>query len=482
MSKESGLKKLSQTLTRVRHFVLDDVWEVDLTGWPRWRRAPILLIRLVSVAIRGFIENKCRLRAAALTYATVFSLIPILALGFAMAGAFKGPIQEKIEDLKTYAIRTLAPEDTGVFEDAVKKVNEFIENFNNRSIGAIGAILLIFSTVSLLTHIESALNETWGVRYKRAFLMRVLNYWGLVTLGTIILAASLSLTARSAEIGIVHQALQIGAVQRFVEFITPYSITSVFLCLVYKFMPNTQVRFRPALIGGIVGGVLWELSKNLYVFYVTEMLKGADVYVKVYSGMAAVPLFLLWLYLSWVIFLLGAEVAFAVQNTETYRLERKSKGISQKYRDLLALRVMLLVSRYFGSGKTGPDLEALAADTQAPVRVLNDVTYDLCQAGLLVQTAHPVSCYTPALPLGKVTAHTVLSKMRALGRTPIPADGALDLHLAQEMMDRLESAGAELFKEDDFEGLSEKLVRTSPADAASGSAVAQAQASAPEAG
>jgi len=468
MSEQSHLQKLSQTLTRARHFVLDDVWEIDPHEWPWWRRALVFLIRLVSVAIRGFIENKCRLRAAALTYATVFSLIPILALGFAMAGAFKGPIQEKIEELKTYAIRTLAPEDTGVFEDAVEKVNEFISNFNNRSLGAIGAILLILSTVSLLTHIESALNETWGVRYKRALLARVLNYWGLVTLGTIILAASLSLTARSAEFGIVHQALQIGVVQRFVEFITPYCITSVFLCFVYKFMPNTQVRFRPALVGGIVGGVLWEISKNLYVFYVTEMLKGADVYVKVYSGMAAVPLFLLWLYLSWVIFLLGAEVAFAVQNMETYRLERKAKGISQKYRDLLALRVMLLVSRYFASGKTGPNLEALAADTQAPVRVLNDVTYDLCQAGLLVQTAQPESCYTPALPLRQVTAHTILSRMRALGRTPGSADGALDLRLAQEMMDRLESADADLFKSDDFEGLSEKLLHSPSADAASG--------------
>jgi membrane protein len=279
----------------------------------------------------------------------------------------------------------------------------------------------------------------------------------MVTLGTIILAASLSLTAHSADVTIIRKTLEIGLIQRLVEFITPYFITSIFLAFVYKFIPNTLVRIRPAIVGGVVGGVLWEFSKNLYVYYVTEMLKGADVYVKVYSGMAAVPLFLLWVYLSWIIFLLGAEVAFAVQNTETYRLERKAKGMSQRYRDILSLRVMLLAARYFASGRTGPNLEGLAAETQAPVRILNDITYDLCHVGLLVETAHPERRFAPAVPLDSFTPHTVMTRLRQLGRTPPPDRDAPDFDIARDILERSEAANADLFRSCDFATLAKSL-------------------------
>ena len=461
-SLRSSTRLIVRPISRVKSFIADDVWEIDTRELPTWQKAAVALVRLVSVAIRGFVENKCRLRAAALTYATVFSLIPFLALAFAMAGAFKGPIQDKIKELQTKAIEKLAPEGQGVFEDAVTQVNSFIENFNNVSLGAVGAIVLIFSVVSLLSHIEAALNETWGVRNKRPLFMRILVYWSLVTLGTIILAASLSLSAVPSQVGIVKRVLTIGPVAKFVSVVTPYFVTSLFLCFVYNFMPNTRIRFRPSLVGGIVGGVLWEVSKNLYVFYVSQMLQNADVYVKVYSGMAAVPLFLLWMYVSWIIFLLGAEVAFAVQNTETYRLDRKAKGISHHFKELVSLRVMLIVSRYFLSGKTGLGAEALAKEIQAPLRLVNDVTFDLCQAGLLVETAVPEGCFAPAVPLDRLTPHGVFSKLRGLGRTPRFSDEPTELGLALGLMEKGDAASEEALKASDIQSLAEELMRQNP--------------------
>lgn len=461
--KEGLVVRLISLLERGRHFALNGIWEIDDQVHKLPIKFLINLVRLGSVSFRGFVDNKCQLRAAALTYATVFSLIPILALGFAMAGAFKGQIQEHITKLQTYVIQKLAPESGGLSGEVVKKINGFIENYHNLSIGAVGAFVLVLTVVSLLTQVESALNEAWGVRRKRRISQRVLLGWGMVTLGTIILASSFSLTAGVAAIPAVKRFLEINFIASAIRFLTPYFITASFLGIVYKFMPNTQVDFKPACIGGLSAGILWETSKEIYVYYVARVLTSdAGVYAKVYSGMAAVPLFMLWIYLSWVIFLLGAEISFAVQNTSTYMLERQTRGISLRFKQLMYIRVMLLVGKYFRCGKVGPEIDTLVLETGASSRLLRNVTYDLCQAGILVETAMPESRFTPALPLNMLTPHTVLTKTNELGRHPESDKTPADLYFAEELLGKAEKSREALFKDETFDDLVSLLIQQSP--------------------
>ena len=345
----------------------------------------------------------------------------------------------------------------------VKKINGFIENYHNLSIGAVGAFVLVLTVVSLLTQVESALNEAWGVRRKRRISQRVLLGWGMVTLGTIILASSFSLTAGVAAIPAVKRFLEINFIASAIRFLTPYFITASFLGIVYKFMPNTQVDFKPACIGGLSAGILWETSKEIYVYYVARVLTSdAGVYAKVYSGMAAVPLFMLWIYLSWVIFLLGAEISFAVQNTSTYMLERQTRGISLRFKQLMYIRVMLLVGKYFRCGKVGPEIDTLVLETGASSRLLRNVTYDLCQAGILVETAMPESRFTPALPLNMLTPHTVLTKTNELGRHPESDKTPADLYFAEELLGKAEKSREALFKDETFDDLVSLLIQQSP--------------------
>ena len=460
---EGPVARLVSLLRQGRKFVLDGIWEVDERGHKLPLKFLIIFVRLVSVSFRGFVENKCNLRAAALTYASVFSLIPILALGFAMAGAFKGRTQEYITKLQTVLIQKLAPGSDGTSGEVINQINGFIENYHNLSIGAVGAFVLVLTVVSMLTQVESALNEAWGVRRKRPISQRVLIGWGIVTLGTIILASSLSLTAGVAAIPAVKRFLDISFVASAIKFLTPYIITTGFLAFVYKFMPNTDVNLKPALLGGLAAGVMWETSKEVYVHYVQRMLTfDAGVYATVYSGMAAVPLFLLWLYLSWIVFLLGAEISFAVQNTHTYMLERQAQGISMRFKQLMYIRVMLLVGKYFRCKKIGPDIDTLVTETGASSRLLRDVTYDLCQAGVLAETAMPERRFTPALPLDMLTPHTVLTKTNELGRHPDSEKTPADLYFAEELLGKAENSRETLFKDETFDELVSLLIQQSP--------------------
>ncbi|MBI2194306.1 MAG: YihY/virulence factor BrkB family protein [Planctomycetes bacterium] len=448
-------------------FVFEDVWEAEIADLPTRRKIAYQGMRLLSIVIRGLVENKCRLRAAALTYATVFSLIPLLALAFAMRGVFRGPMEGKLDELRSRVIQWLSPANKAAFnslaEDVASKVNQFVDNLNNLSLGAVGAIVLIFSVLSLLTHVEASLNEIWGARRKRPFFARLWMYWGLVTLGTIFLAATLSLTTLPARIDFLQKLLQNSYVVQFLHFMMPYFVTCCVFSLIYKFMPSAHVRMGPAVVGGLLAGILWELSKDVYFFYVTTMLVNADTYVKVYSGMAAIPLFLIWVYLSWILFLLGAEISFSFQHVETYRLERKAKGVSYLYRETLALRIMLLVARDFLEARISSTTESLARETQSSLRLIADLTHELCRAGLLIETAQPPGCFAPALPLDQMTPHLVLERMKTVGRFPsLDSSHNQDAQCAQELMKKLGQASSSAFESLNFQKLAEDLFRRSP--------------------
>jgi len=450
-------KELKNRWAKVLVFLKEDIWSANLDEVSSLRKFTFWILRVFTIVVRGFGTNHCRLRAAALTYATVFSLIPLLALAFAMAGAFRGRIQEKVDALKFNLISKLAPSSTGEFESVVGQINEFIDNYHNLSFGAIGAIILVYCAISLLSQIEGAVNETWGVRDKRPLVLSIWMYWGVVTLGTIVLSASLSLTTLPQLLPGIRWLMDVRIVAAFITILTPYCITSVFLSLIYKFLPNTNVRLWPALAGGIVAGLLWETSKGIYVFYVAVVLDYGSLYIKVYSTLAAIPLFLIWIHFSWIIFLLGAEISFAVQNMVNYRLEREARKVSQRYRELLALRMTLLIARNFALGRVGPTDIELAKGTQSPLRLIQDLLHDLTQTGLVVETAQPKGCYIPAMPLENLSPHSLLKELRALGGSPKTDSEGADLEFARDLLKKEELAEAEALDSLNFRTLIDEL-------------------------
>ena len=193
-----------------------------------------------------------------------------------------------------------------------------------------------------------------------------------------------------------------------VFYLLPFVVLSLAFALFYQLMPNTRVQPQAALIGGIVGGTLWQMNNKLSVLYVSKALS----YSQVYGALSIIPLFLVGTYFSWLIMLLGAQVAYAYQNRQSYLQEKQAEGVSQRGREFVALRVMTRVAQCFQRGEKPPGVNAIASALGVPTRLVSHVVQPMIQARLLVEAIDREIGYTPARPLDQITAHEVLQSLR----------------------------------------------------------------------
>ncbi|MBI1909749.1 MAG: YihY family inner membrane protein [Deltaproteobacteria bacterium] len=305
----------------MKTFFTQTLWEMD-TPILRWyRRIPIYLARLVATVVKGYRQNKIPVRATALAYTTLISIVPFLAVTFSLFKAFGG-LNQAMEPIKRFVLSNLA---TGTGDAAITYLDQFIENFRSGAVGLVGFMLLILSVISVLATIEQAFNDIWGIPKSRTFIRRFTSYWTIITIGPVLLGISLSLTGALQSSRLVNDILSLSGAQRFLIAKIPWLVTFGMFTALYLIMPNTKVRVRSALLGGIIGGSLWEVAKWGYTLYATQVVST----YKVYGSLGMVPIFLVWIYYTWVVVLVGALVAFA--NEHLHQLKGDSpKGGSPK--------------------------------------------------------------------------------------------------------------------------------------------------------
>ncbi|MBI2500925.1 MAG: YihY family inner membrane protein, partial [Deltaproteobacteria bacterium] len=190
-----------------------------------------------------------------------------------------------------------------------------IENYRSGTVGGIGFFLLILSLVSLLSSIEKAFNDIWGISKSRTFIRRFTTYWTLITIGPILLGLSLTMTGALQSNQLITQVLSLSGYQQFFISKIPWLVTWGLFTVLYLVMPNTQVRFGSALVGGIVGGSFWEVAKWGYALYASKVV----TYSAVYGSLGIIPIFLVWIYYTWLVVLIGAQITYANQNIYTFK-------------------------------------------------------------------------------------------------------------------------------------------------------------------
>ena len=345
-------------------------------------RALVLAAWQVLGALDG---ERLRLRAMGLTYLSLFALVPALVVAFSVVQAFTGgtAIWQRIDE---FLISNLA---VGARASIQPYLARFVKNAHLASAGLVGGALLVWSAVSLFQNVEAALNDIWHVRRRRPLKQLVLTYWAGLTLGPILLASSLTL-------GHAVQGLLAGApVGKLAVRAGAVLLTCAFFGVLYLIVPATKVRLRAAAVGGVVAGVAFEVAKAAYTFAVGEFFN----YHAIYGSVAAVPIFLVWLHLSWMILLLGARVAFVSQHARQV-LRGHEREATPLGRERLAARAMLEVALAFqrGEAATAEEIAERAVAFPEPVR---DVIGALRAGGLVVDTA--AGGLVPARPLDRLT-------------------------------------------------------------------------------
>ena len=376
------------------------------------------------LVLKSFLRNKCPLRATALAYATLLALVPLLAVGVSITS---GMLQEKgteatrnlIERFVDAAVPQLklvekAPGET---EDArtqvVNRINEFIANIQAKTLGASGILGLILVAILLLSNIEDTFNDIWGVTRGRSWFRRVVQYWTTISLGPIALVAGVVLFTsnymQSTESFIAH----FGPLGTLFFKALPFMFISVAFAMLYKVIPNTQVHWGAAVIGGVVGGTSWLLVSTFSAMFAGKVFTMSKVYG---TALAIIPIFLIGLYFSWLIVLFGSQVAYAFQNRVVYVQEKKAENVSQRGREYVALRVMAMVAQRFDIGGRPPTVLEISSRLGVPSRLVGRVIQPLCENGLV----HTVAVgnedgYAPARPLEAITCHDVINGLRCTG-------------------------------------------------------------------
>lgn len=385
---------------RSRHFLEHDLWELDAADLRWWRRFLLNQGQILTLVVRGFIADGCMLRASALTFTTLLSLVPLLALMFAV---LKGlGVQNELEPLllEQMAVGGGA---------AVTKIVEYINNTNVARVGTYGLILLVITVLTLLSNIEKSFNSVWGVVETRPLLRRFTDYFSVVTIGPVFVVVAISMTSTLKSQQLVLTLLEkqyVGEALLSLFEVLPFMVMWLVFAGLYLFMPNVKVSPRAALIGGVFGGTLWQVSQWGYLNFQV----GVARYNAIYGTMAALPILMVWIYLSWMIVLLGLEMTYATQNLRTIRQDIRGARVNFASLEFIALTILLFLGRRFYLGQPALGQEELSLHLDVPPRLLHSILDELARLGFVVATAQNVDGvgYQPAQALEKIKLHDVI--------------------------------------------------------------------------
>ncbi|WP_242343414.1 YhjD/YihY/BrkB family envelope integrity protein [Anaeromyxobacter terrae] len=397
-------------LDRLREFFAVRIWDVRPAELPRAKAALFRASRLAYSTVRGFFENRLTVRAAALTYYSVLSVVPFLAFAFAVLKGF-GAYRAFVDGfVRPYLADTFGP-NPALFQ-ASERILEFVDRTDVSRLGAVGLVVLVYTSVSLVSSIEVALNDVFGVKTTRPFLRQITDYVTLLVTTPILVfaAATLSTAAQSSSVVVfLRERLGLGPAIDFALGFTPVAVVALALFAMYVILPNVRVRPLSALLGAVLAAIGWQGSLVLHV----QLQMGVANYNALYSVLGAIPIFLVWTYVSWLIVLVGAETAASHQNEQVVRERLRGQRADQALKEVLAVATAAQVARDYLAGATRRTPAELAQLLEVPPAEVEEILEALARAGLLVRTvAGPRVGYVPGRDVDAVRVSDLREALR----------------------------------------------------------------------
>ena len=421
--KESKLKAL---INRITVFVTKDIWSFELYQKGPLRRAIANTVKVVVIAVRTFLDDKVMTRAAALTYSTLFAIVPILALIFAVARGFG------FENIVTGLLKNGIIGENESLNSVMQFIDGYMQYVSSGAFIGIGLLFLLFSVYSLADGIEANLNSIWHVKKSRRMGRKITDYFSLILLIPIGIICLCGMSALASSVLSHMEGFQLlgGFAKFIIEDALPYVVAGLILTGFYIFMPNTKVRFKYAIIPGIIAGCLFQALQNLYFNGQFSL----SSYNAIYGGFAALPLFLLWLNVSWAIILFGCELAYVSQNNDNFNYFKEPEKISRRHEDFYSLMVMACICKRFNRHETVVTRKELADELHIPLRYVVSSLDTLTDSGLLepvLQNDEREPAYVPATDTKQLTVVKVLSAINNSGYCDL--DHALDSNIREAL-------------------------------------------------
>jgi membrane protein len=391
----------------------DAIWHTPISEISRGKTFLLKQLRIFVLAARGFSNDKVQLRASALTFYSLLSVIPVAAIAFAIAKGFN--LDQKFEQLIIVKFQS----EQEVLKWLLEGARNAIEKTSGGYMAGIGVIILFWSVMSLLNHIESSFNHIWQIRSSRPWHRKFTDYLTIMLIAPvfIILSSSITLFISTKLPDYMTNAPILDFFKPVISFLVkfaPYFLNWVTLTILFIIMPNAKVKFIPALISGIIAGTILQGIQWLYI----DLQFGITKLNAIYGSFAAVPLFIIWMQSSWIVVLLGAEISFANQNVSRYELESEALNISNYQKRALVLMIMQMIIRNFTLGERPISTTYIAANLKIPVRLARDILQDLSSANLVSiihENEEKERLYQPAIDINRLTVSFVFSRLDKKG-------------------------------------------------------------------
>ncbi len=395
-----------------------DIWRIPARKLPRRHSFFINQLRVILLAVREFRGNQCQLNASALTFYTLISIVPITAMAFGIAKGFG------LDQVLEKQLLGKFPGQEKTIGQIIDFANNLLRNTNGGFVAGIGVIVLFWTVISVLNNIENSFNDIWGVKKGRSFGRKLSDYLSIMLICPFFIISSAGITVFIAsQIEMIIEKLSfLGALSPMILFslnILPYIMVWALFTFIYVFMPNTKVNIISGLIGGIIAGTVYEIVQIIYIRFQI----GAGNANVIYGSFAALPLFLIWLQLSWRIVLFGAEVSFAHQNVDTYEFEHDCLNVSYGFKRLLSLRIVCEAVKRFSLAQKPITAKQVTEELDIPIRLARDILYELAQAGIIAELKGPTEkqvSFQPALDISRLTVQYVLEILDQKGTDKVP--------------------------------------------------------------
>ncbi len=407
------MKNIGEKLHKAAEFIKHDVWRVRRAQLSPGKSVFLKLLRVLLLSIRGFDEDKCQLRASALTFYSLVSIVPIAAMAFGIA---KGFGFEKILEAQ---LRDKLAGHEEILTNVIQFSHSLLASTKGGLIAGVGLVVLFWAVIKMLGQIEYSFNDIWGIKEKRTIGRMFGDYLSLILVCPVILILSSGVNVFiTTQVTMIMEKFTIlGTFSSLIFFLLkllPYTLMWILFTFLYIFMPNTKVRFSAGLLAGIITGTIFQIVQWAYITFQVGVVK----YNAIYGSFAALPLFLAWLQLSWLIVLYGAEVSFAHQNVDTYEFEPDALQSSRRLRTLLSLQVAGRLIKNFVQGEKPMTSTEISNELGIPIRFVKEILFELVKSNIIstVQIEGNGDLgYQPAIDINVLTIQYVIDALEKRG-------------------------------------------------------------------
>ena len=396
---------------RIIRFLQVDIWRVSSEDMSPLKYFCLEVLKKVMLAVKFFTTKRVMNDASALTYSTLLAIVPILAVVFAVARGFG--YNKYIEIWFRDAFRS-QPQAADVI---VGFVNSYLIHTKSGVFLGFGLVFMLYTVIMLITNIEKTFNDIWQVKKKRSIFRTFTDYFALMFMIPIVIVVTSGISIFFATLtGSLPDLFLITPTLGFLLDLSPYVLMSALFIALYVFMPNTHVKVRSCIVPGILAGVAMQWLQLVYI----HSQIWVSSYNAIYGSFAALPLFMLWVQISWTICLFGAELSYTSQNLDYYDFNTVTSDISHRFQIVIYTMLMGHICRRFDEGGTPYTINELRDKTGVPIRVVNDLMYNLVEANLAIEISSDEkgepSRFVPAMSVDKLSLGIMIDSIESSGK------------------------------------------------------------------